>query len=122
MHKLIRYLLAAVVLVPSVFLLPTAEAHGRRHYQPHHGADVWADLEHCESTHGKHPNRYQFTVRTWRSLPHRAGFPGTHTPEEQLASAKLNLLRDGPGQWPYCGPRIGLQVHHAYPLLPHPGT
>lgn len=112
---------AAVFAILVAIGLTAPAAAGGRQYQPHHGADVWADLEHCESTHGKDPNLYQFTVRTWRGLPERAGFPGTHTPGEQLASAKFLLHRSGPGQWPYCGRRVGLQQHHAYPLPPITG-
>lgn len=120
---LLRVLARPVIILAalSLAILPApAESRGR-HYQPHHGADVWADLAHCESTHGKDPNLYGFTDATWRRMPERAGRARTHTPGEQLASAKYNLHLSGPRQWPYCGRRIGLQRHHAYPLPPITG-
>lgn len=116
-------LLAPILLIGLILAPSSAESRGRQ-YRPHHGADVWADLAHCESTHGaQDPNLYQFALSTWRNMPERAGVPGTHTPGEQLASAKWNLAhsRKGPGEWPYCGRAVGLQRSDAYPLPPITG-
>lgn len=78
-------------------------------YTRHH-ADVWDDLAHCESTHGKgSPNIFQFTVRTWRSMPERAGVAGTHTYTEQLESAQDLVERSGWGQFPGCARAMGLR-------------
>lgn len=91
-------------LLVSTTVVGSADAHKKRRgrgYEIHH-ASVWQDLDHCESTHGKHPNRFQFTLRTWRSMPERAGRPETHTYAEQLLSAQQLVQRSGWGQFPAC--------------------
>lgn len=105
---IIGLLMVAWVVVPA-----DADAHRRKRkvhrYQPHH-TSVWEDLDHCESTHGQgSPNRFQFTVGTWRSMPGRGGFPGEHTYEEQLVSAQQLVQRSGWGQFPDCSLALGMR-------------
>lgn len=100
--KAIIALLSVVIFLCLAFL-PAAEAHRTRRYQPHHES-VWDDLHHCESTHGLgSPNEFQFNLRTWRSMPERAGRPETHTYAEQLQSAQDAVARGGwRSQFPGC--------------------
>lgn len=98
---------AAVFIIFCMVYPMRADAHSR--YRRHH-TNVWDDLAHCESAHGKgSPNIFQFQLRTWHSMPERAGFPGTHTYAEQLKSAIDLQKRSGWRQWPACSRAIGVR-------------
>lgn len=109
------YVMAAVivwlfVMAVAMGVMYAKPAGAGTRYVPHHGTDVWADLAHCESTHGKGSrNVFQFSTRTWRTMDQRAGVAGTHTYDEQLESAMELQERDGWGQWPACSRAMGLR-------------
>ncbi len=104
-----RTLLAGILLLPIAVAQP-AEAHrrGGKRYQPHHGIHTYADLDHCESTHGAgSANRFQFTASTWR----RAGGQGRAQDAsyaEQLERADAWQKVAGWSQWPSCARAMGL--------------
>lgn len=104
-----RTLLAAILLLPVATATP-AEAH-RRHtkrYTPHHGIHTWADIDHCESTHGQHPNRFQFKPGTWRAAGGQ-GRAQDASYAEQLERADAWQKVAGWGQWPACARAMGLR-------------
>lgn len=109
-----------ILLALTILLGLSTPVSARRGYVPHHGADVWADLAHCESAHGStSTNVYQFATGTWRSLglPGRAGF---YSGDFQLAAAQALDRRSGPGQWPACGRAIHLTRADADAFPPGP--
>lgn len=78
---------------------------------------VWQALAECESggkwddTEGMFEGGIQFLNSTW--LANGGGRYARHayqaTPAEQVAIGRVVLDRDGPSQWPVCGPRVGLK-------------
>lgn len=89
---------------PAVAVAPTDENLGR--------------LAMCESrinpttnTGNGYYGAYQFSLRTWRSMPGRAGtWPHHFTYEEQRESARALVLRAGwRSQFPGCSRRLGFR-------------
>lgn len=54
------------------------------------------------SPSGTYRGKYQFAMRTWRSVRGR-GDPARAPEVHQDARAVILYKRDGPGQWPVCG-------------------
>ena len=112
-----RYLVA--LFVALALLLPApAEAHRRRASAPVvEPTDERLDaLARCESGGDASKNTgngfygaFQFHPRTWRSMPERAGWPHTHTYEEQRDSARALVLRSGWRPFPGCSRRLGFR-------------
>lgn len=107
MKRMTPYLLSAVLVLGAA---SPAQAHRKhRRYKPHHGIHTYADLDHCESTHGAGSrNHFQFKLSTW----HKAG--GTGRPEdasydEQLQRADAWQKQTGWYQWPACSKAMGLR-------------
>ncbi len=116
-QRIVSVLTAALVLLP-VLSLDHADAHNRKRKRRapvkivRHHENIWEDLEHCESGHtsarGKYRGYFQFSYRTWASMPGRSGDPANHTYQEQLDTAIALQARSGWGQWPSCARRLGL--------------
>lgn len=110
-NKIHRMLLAAGSLAGAVVLTVPGEASGAS------GA-VWDRVAACESSGNWHINTgngyyggLQFSRSTW-SAYRLSGYPdradlASRTQQINVAERVLNA--QGPGAWPVCGPRAGLQ-------------
>ncbi|ALO12651.1 Putative secreted protein [Streptomyces venezuelae] len=79
--------------------------------------DVWEKVAACESSSSWHINTgngyfggLQFSQSTWESYggTHYAPRADLASKDQQIAIAERVLKGQGPGAWPSCGPRAGL--------------
>ncbi|WP_197366806.1 transglycosylase family protein [Streptomyces clavuligerus] len=86
---------------------------------------TWDKLAECESggnwsinTGNGYYGGIQFSLSTWQSMggTQYAAYPHQATREEQITVGEKLLDAAGEGQWPHCGPRVGLGSDPADPF------
>lgn len=75
---------------------------------------VWLALAKCEAGGNWRENTGNgfygaFQITASNAAAYGYGRPDLLPPESQLALARRVLASQGPGAWPVCGPRVGLQ-------------